>query len=333
MLQGGHERASVNVLPEIGTGGDACYSRYGAAPAVGLGEEGCGCPIIRSFMTVLASLCAASSVAIGAIYMLAAGAPARYVAINAAALMVGAVAASVMRRVSVRDHGLTGASTVAIGLLLLATAFYGIHLEGASRWIRVAGMSLQPSLILLPLAMVHFARERGWLSSIGLVIASIGLAMQPDRAMAGTLALGLTALFLHRREPPVTIALAAAIGGFAATLLSADVVAPASFVEQVVQAAFAFHALAGLAIVSGLATMLVPAVAQGTRSQDREVFAMFGATWLAVIAFAFAGNYPTPLVGYGSSAILGYCLSAAVLSTHPGVENSAPGRLLRIREL
>ena len=283
-------------------------------------------------MTVLTSLCAATSVSIGAIYMFAAGAPERYIATNAAALMVGVVAASVMRRVSVRDHGLRG-STVAIGLLLLATAVYGIHLEGASRWIRVAGMSLQPSLILLPLAMVHFARERRWLSSIGLVIASIGLAMQPDRAMAGTLALGLTALFLHRREPPVTIALAAAIGGFAATLLSADVVAPASFVEQVVQAAFAFHALAGLAIVSGLATMLVPAVAQGARSQDREVFAMFGATWLAVIAFAFAGNYPTPLVGYGSSAILGYCLSAAVLSTHPGVENSEPGRLLRIREL
>ena len=76
--------------------------------------------------------------------------------------------------------------------------------------------------------------------------------------------------------------------------------------------------------VSGLATMLVPAVAQGARSQDREVFAMFGATWLAVIAFAFAGNYPTPLVGYGSSAILGYCLSAAVLSTQPSQASFLP---------
>ncbi len=42
--------------------------------------------------------------------------------------------------------------------------------------------------------------------------------------------------------------------------------------------------------------------------------AVFGATWLAVIAFAIVGNYPTPLVGYGSSAIVGYCLSAAVLA-------------------
>ena len=50
------------------------------------------------------------------------------------------------------------------------------------------------------------------------------------------------------------------------------------------------------------------------------------ATWLAVVAFAFAGNYPTPLVGYGSSAILGYCLSAAVLSTHP-----SQAELMRVR--
>jgi hypothetical protein len=79
--------------------------------------------------------------------------------------------------------------------------------------------------------------------------------------------------------------------------------------------AFAFHLLTGLAIVAGLVTMLAPAAAglnPGTK--NREVFTVFGATWAAVIAFAIVGNYPTPLVGYGSSAILGYCLSATVLA-------------------
>jgi hypothetical protein len=133
--------------------------------------------------------------------------------------------------------------------------------------------------------------------------------------MAGTLAAGLAALWLHRREPPVTLALVAAICGLAATMLRADVVAPVSFVEQVVQAAFAFHVLTGMAIVAGLATMLLPALAgMGARTEQNEVYAVFGATWLGVIAFAIIGNYPTPLVGYGSSAILGYFLSAALLS-------------------
>jgi len=43
----------------------------------------------------------------------------------------------------------------------------------------------------------------------------------------------------------------------------------------------------------------------GAPSPEREMFVVFGATWLAVIAFAMVGSYPTPLVGYGSSAILG----------------------------
>jgi len=266
-------------------------------------------------VTVFAWLCAATSVALGAIYLFAAGAPHRYILVNAAALAIGVIVAASIRRVPVNDRRFAGTLAVATGLLMLATAFLGVRIEGASRWLGVPGISLQPSLILLPLAMVHFARDRGWPSSIGLAIAGIGLGLQPDRAMACTLAAGLTALWLHRREPPVTVALAAALAGLAATMLRADVVAAVSFVEQVVQSAFRFHVLTALAVVAGLATMLVPAAAGlSARRKEIEVFAVFGATWLAVIAFAIVGNYPTPLVGYGSSAILGYCLSAAMLT-------------------
>ena len=266
-------------------------------------------------LAVFGWLCAATSVALGAVYMLAAGAPLRYTLVNAAALAVGVIVASFIRRVPVRYRRFGGASTVAIGLLLLATAVFGVRIEGAARWIGVAGIPLQPSLILLPTAMVHFARDRRWPSSIGLVIAGIALGMQPDRAMAGTLAAGLAVLWLQRREPPVTLAVVAAISGLAATMVRADVVAPVSFVEQVVQAAFALHLLTGMAIVAGLATMLLPAAAGlGVHTTEGEVFAVFGATWLSVVAFAIVGNYPTPLVGYGSSAILGYCLSVAALS-------------------
>ena len=245
-------------------------------------------------------------------YMFAAGAPQRYILINAGALAVGVTAASLIRRFKVRDSNLAGAPTIAIGLLLLTTALFGAHIEGASRWIVLAGISLQPSLILLPVAMVHFASDRSWRASIGLAIAGIGVGLQPDRAMAGTLAAGLGALWLQRREPTVAVAFVIALSAFAATLLSADAVAPVPFVEQVVQSAFAFQIVTGLAILAGLATMLAPA-AVGARSSEREVFVVFGATWLAVIAFAIVGSYPTPLVGYGSSAILGYCLSAAML--------------------
>ena len=261
-------------------------------------------------MTFFTALCATTSVALGAIYMFAAGAPRLYIAINLAALAIGLLAAPSIKRGLVRYRAVAGALIVTIGVVLIATALFGVHIDGASRWIRVAGLSLQPSLMLLPLAIMLFAGDRSWLPAIGMTLASLGLGMQPDRAMSGTLVAGLIALWVQRREPSVAVALAGAIAGFVTTMVRSDVVPPVLFVEQVVQSAFAFHVLTGLAIVAGLMVMMAPAV---VGVEFSAVSATFGALWLAVIVFSIVGNYPTPLVGYGSSAILGYCLSAAMI--------------------
>jgi cell division protein FtsW (lipid II flippase) len=262
-------------------------------------------------VTKCAVLCGAISVALGAIYMFAADAPRLYLIVNAAAFAVGTIAALLMRQASPPRGRSADAVIIAAGLVLVVTALFGVHVDGATRWIRLAGQSVQPGLILLPLTMMLFAQNRSWGASIGLAVAAVGLGMQPDRAMAGTLVAGLAALYGYRREPPVIFALTAGVAAFVTTLLRSDVVPPVLFVEQVVRSAFVFHALTGLAVVAGVATMLVPA-AVGVRAANtgRELSAVFGATWLAVIVFALIGNYPTPLVGYGSSAILGYCLSA-----------------------
>lgn len=265
-------------------------------------------------MSIVSTVCATLSVALGATYMFAAEAPRQFILINAGALVVGMTGASLVRLLPNYGWRLRGAFTVAAGLLLIATAVSGVHVDGASRWLRVAGLSLQPSLIFLPMVMVWFARDRDWLAMLGLVLASVGLAMQPDRAMAGALACGLTILWLQRREWQVSMALFSAIAAFATTITRPDVVPPVLFVEHVVKSAFAFHLLAGLAVVAGLLTMLAPgAEAVGSSGDERAEVAVFATTWLAVIVASLLGNYPTPLVGYGSSAILGYCLSAAAI--------------------
>ena len=50
-------------------------------------------------------------------------------------------------------------------------------------------------------------------------------------------------------------------------------------------------------------------------------YAAFGAVWLAVILAAALGNYPTPLVGYSGSAILGYLLSLLGLPPRPAIRS------------
>ena len=246
-----------------------------------------------------------------------AGAPPRYIVINFGALAVGLLIAPLIRKARPSPQ-LAGILTATVALALLATAVRGPSVDGASRWIAVVGISFQPSLMLLPVVIVLFARYRYWLSAIALMVAGVALALQPDRAMAGALTAALAVLRLYRRDALLTLTLAVASFGFAATLVSTDRVPAVPFVERVVQSAFAFDAFAGVAIVIAFALMLIPAIVGVlTRKEDAAVFAVFGATWLAVITFAIIGNYPTPLAGYGASGIVGYCLSSGLLPSDP----------------
>ena len=263
----------------------------------------------------LAALCAIAATLLGIAWMAMAGAPPRYLAVNGTALLLGLLAVAVLGRAGDVGRGIVN---LMLAILLLLTALMGASAEGVTRWVPVGGVMLQPSLILLPILALRFARTRDALSTLALLIAALALALQPDRAMAGTLAAAMAVLALLRPERNVLIALAAAGAGFAATLLRADPSAAMPFVDQIFFSSFAVHSLAGLAVAAGAALLLVPAaLGLAGDPEARVAHALFGTLWLAVILAALLGNYPTPLVGYGGSAILGYLVS--LLGLPPGV--------------
>ena len=201
---------------------------------------------------------------------------------------------------------------LAAGIPLLATTLFGSSIDGITRWVNVGGLSVQPSLIIAPAMLVSFAGSRGWLSTLGVVFAALALGSQPDRAVAGAMVAGLGVMCLLQRDRFVWIALASAVVAFAITLVRADNLSAMPFVEQVYLQAFKSGLLAGIAVVLGAALLLAPAVA-GWRT-DPPTYLVFGTLWLALIVAAVLGNYPTPIVGYGSSSIVGYVLSLMRLS-------------------
>lgn len=262
----------------------------------------------------LAATCAIAATGLGLAYLAAAEAPARHLATNGGALVIGFLLAglALLGARAMRQAGGTLVLTLGAGLLLAALG--GMEAGGATRWLSIGPLFVQPSLIVLPVMVLLFARHRTRMAAAGITIAALALALQPDRATAGALVAGLAALAVARRETAVLAALAMAVLAFAATLAQPDTQGAMPFVDQIFYSAFLVHPLAGAAVIGGTALLLLPAlVGLLTDPARRDIHAAFGALWLAIVVAAALGNYPTPLVGYGASAIIGYVLSLLAL--------------------
>ena len=278
----------------------------------------------------LAALCASASTGLGLAYLAVAGAPVQYIAVNAAALAIGFLAIGLLamtKRISETVGGMIG---VALAGGLLLTSLWGVSADGVTRWISAGGLLIQPSLLLLPVLAIRFAQSRNSLSTLAILIAALALALQPDRAMAGALAAGMAAIAVLRPGRNTLLTLAAALAGLAVATVRPDPSRAMPFVDQVFYSAFTVHPLAGMAVLVGAALMIVPAFLGYLRdAPNRATYAAFLMFWLAAIVAAALGNYPTPLVGYSGSAIVGYMISLIGLPRRAAAANSEPGRRRR----
>ncbi len=263
---------------------------------------------------LIGNMCAIGAVCCGLAYLYAAGAPIQMLAINAGTLTAGLAAVAIWTRLPAVPANAGAIAIVLMSCALLATALGGSEVDGASRWIALDALAVQPSLILLPAIVLTFAVDRGPTATAGILIAALSMALQPDRAMAGALMCGLAALAIACRDRFTLIALTASVAAFVVTMILPDRLAAVPYVDQILFAAFDLHVVAGFAVAAGAMLLLMPALlGLSFGSRNRGGHMAFGAVWLSVIAAAALGNYPTPVVGYGGSAILGYLFSLAVL--------------------
>lgn len=263
---------------------------------------------------LLGLLCGLGAVAMGLVYMSAAGAPSRYMLMNVAALVLGATAWLALGHAAGSRLAAAGPVTIALSVALLLTALFGGAVEGASRWVSLGPLNLQVSLIVLPLMLVLYARRPDAAGTAGMIVAALALALQPDRAMAGVQVAGLTGLIAVNRSGLTIVAAAAAACAFGWTLLTPDLLSAVPYVDRILYTAFDVHPIVGLTVVAGAAALVVPAALGARRlGSERPALLTFGGCWAGVVVAAALGNYPTPLVGYGGSAVLGYLLSVALL--------------------
>lgn len=250
--------------------------------------------------------CALAATGLGVVYMGSAGAPPGYPILNAAAAAFGLVGLAALGLAERRGHLAAGPFALALGLTILAVSLWGVEANGVRRWANLGGLVVQPSLVATPLMLALFTKARDGLSTLGLVIAAAAVAIQPDRGVAGPLAAALIALTVLRPGRRELTALAAAALAFAVTLIRPDASPAVPYVDGVLQTAFDAGWVAGTAVIAGSALLVVPAVV-GRRTDPAAT--AFGVMWAGLVAAAALANHPTPLVGYGGSAVVGYLLS------------------------
>jgi len=260
-----------------------------------------------------AILCGTMAALIGIGFLWVAGAPAQYVVMNGAALALALVTVALLGRWTRATAMRSDLIVVAGSIALLATAVFGASVEGAARWVAIGGVAVQPSLIVLPAMIVAYGRRPTALGSLAMIVAAVAMALQPDRAMAAVLVAGIGALLVTQprtaRGPAIV-----AVCAWIVTMIRPDTLPARPFVDGILYSSFVLHPLVGLALLGGVMLLPLPALLQRGRTPEMTAF---GAIWVAVVFAAALGNYPTPLVGYGGSAILGYLLSAWCLPRHP----------------
>jgi len=277
-------------------------------------------------------VCAGSSaVLLGLGYMWLAGAPLRLLLMNLAALGIGLALFQLVRMLAPHAATLRGPVLTALSIALLAASLGGLTVYGATRWVGIIGITVQPSLIVAPLLVTAYAARPDRWSAAALAVAVLSVALQPDRSVAAMLLLGSLVVILGGRDKQSLALGAMAAAGLAVTLLRPDALPAIPYVDQILYTSFDADPLAGLCVWTGTTLLFAPMLAL-VRGRGFAAEWAFAAVWAGAVLAASLGNYPTPLVGYGGSAIIGYMLSLIPLGMRETAAATSPVAIRADRE-
>lgn len=248
------------------------------------------------------------------------GAPPPQLALQVAALAVGAILAAALPALS-QDRLLALAPwAAAIGLALLGATLLGEGLQGIHRWIGLGPIRLHASSLASPVILLGAAallsRDRAAPAGAILAAAQLLHLLQPDAGQATALAAGAVAALLRCKSSPLLRALLAlALAAAAAvTWTRADPLVAVPIVEGIVRLAGdlgrPFQALA----VAALAAIPLALAITARRAPADDAFARARSAGLAAYVTALVlvpivGNFPVPVLGFGVSPILGVAIA------------------------
>lgn len=189
------------------------------------------------------------------------------------------------------------------GLAVMAATFLHPGVDGVHRWFGLGPVLIQPAALSLPLIVWAAWRRNDPAGAITIFGAAALCALQPDGQAA--LGLAVAALLLCRRGPIWWAAAAAAAGSALWAWTRPEILAPVAYVEGVLTSALDD----GLAM-GGVTLLALVAVPGAIFLADRRGLGLIlAALWSGFALASLSGRFPTPVIGFGLSWVVGWALS------------------------
>lgn len=209
-------------------------------------------------------------------------------------------------------------------VLLLLLPFLQTGAEGIHRWIRVAGISLNSSMIILPTGIIAIYQllkgRQNTVAFISILVISLILFFQPDASQLTGFSLAiLPCLYKSKMNTPVKVV----TGIFLSTLtvlawIFLDSLPPVNYSEGILimMGELSF----GLYFLGIITLFLIPVGFFARFSKHKCLHISIVLYYWGISLSAFWGNFPVPVIGYGISPIIGYFI--VLLWYHTEKENS-----------
>ncbi len=260
----------------------------------------------------------AVAVLAGIAFMVMAGAPPRFAAMNGAGLVLALGIALIpplpRRYVSVF-------ALISIGTMV-ATVVVGPSVEGVRRWLQVGPFTIHAGMLVLPSLAVILPVLASRTAAIIVMAVSMLVVAQPDLATYLAILPVSILMLIARRDRWMWAAFIVQVLAAIVVVQRVDILAPIPFVEHVIEQAWAINVAAGgTLLLAAMATITSPLKARNNPNMlwSAAALASCGTAYLAAsFLWPFEpciGHYPTPFVGFGTSIILGWGIALWLLSS------------------
>lgn len=217
-------------------------------------------------------------------------------------------------------------SLVALGCLLSTFSFEG--LEGVFRWLKVGPLLIHVSSIVIPVLLYNCYQLEAvnqHKAYIPIIIAFLVFVFQPDAGQSLALLFGMLPLVFRVKKDGVTLCYSAII-----LLLSTivwfqpDSLMPVQHVENIFLLISELQHFGDILVVISIACVLSPIAFVG-RFKDNLTLSIL-LYFIGGLVATQLGHFPVPIVGAGTSPVLGMFLALSLIYSKLATAKQSIGR-------